>query len=162
MFQRVEGPYAKNLRLIGIEAKSRLVDSAQFQDRLKRYDFDMTVQRYSLGLTPGIEMRGYWGSDFAKEPGSRNLCGIENPAIDALIEKVIAAETRETQIVAARALDRVLRAGQYWVPQWYKASHALAFWDIYDRPKVAPLYDRGVEQTWWVDAAKAAKSGIKG
>lgn len=162
VFQRVEGPYAKNLRLIGVDAKSRLVDSAQFQDRLKSYDFDFTVQRYQLGLTPGIEMRGYWNSAYGKEPGSRNLCGIDNPAIDALIETVIAAETREQQIVAARALDRVLRAGQYWIPQWYKASYALAYWDIYERPKVRALYDRAVEQTWWVDAAKAAKLGLKG
>lgn len=162
VFQRVEGPYAKNLRLLGIDARSRLVDSSQFQDRIKSYDFDLTVQRYALGLTPGIEMRSYWGAEFGREPGSRNLCGIDNPAIDALIEKVIAAETRAEQIVAARALDRVLRAGQYWIPQWYKASHALAFWDIYDRPKLAPLYDRGVEQTWWVDEARAAKLGIKG
>ncbi len=162
VFQRVEGPYAKNLRLIGIEAKSRLVDSAQFQDRIKSYDFDLTVQRYSLGLTPGIEMRGYWNSDYGKEPGSRNLCGIDNPAVDALIETVIAAETRAEQIVAARALDRVLRAGQYWVPQWNKASYTLAYWDIYDRPKVAALYDRAVEQTWWVDAARAAKLKLKG
>lgn len=162
VFQRVEGPYAKNLRLLGIEAKSRLVDSAQFQDRIKSYDFDFTVQRYSLGLTPGIEMRSYWGSEFANEPGSRNLCGIANPAIDTLIELVIAAKTRDDQVVAARALDRCLRAGHYWVPQWYKASYALAFWDIYERPAVAPLYDRGVEQTWWVNKDKAAKLGLEG
>lgn len=162
VFQRVEGPYAKNLRLIGIEARSRLVDSAQFQDRLKSFDFDLTVQRYSLGLTPGIEMRSYWNSEFAGIPGSRNLCGIANPAIDALIEKVIAAETRAQQVVAARALDRVLRAGQFWIPQWYKASHTLAYWDIYDRPAIAPKYDRGVEHTWWVNAERAGKLGIKG
>lgn len=157
VFQRVEGPYAKNLRLLGIEAKSRMVDSAQFQDRLKYYDFDLVVQRYSLGLTPGIEMRAFWNSSYGKEPGSRNLCGIDNPAIDALIETVIAAETRETQIEAARALDRVLRAGHYWIPQWNKASYTLAYWDIYERPATRALYNRGVEMTWWVDEAKAAK-----
>jgi microcin C transport system substrate-binding protein len=157
VFQRVEGPYAKNLRLLGIEAKSRMVDSAQFQDRLKNYDFDLVVQRYSLGLTPGVEMRAFWNSEFGKEPGSRNLCGIDNSAIDALIETVIAAETRETQIEAARALDRVLRAGHYWVPQWNKASYTLAYWDIYERPATRALYNRGVEMTWWVDEAKAAK-----
>jgi microcin C transport system substrate-binding protein len=162
VFQRVEGPFAKNLKLIGINAQSRLVDSAQFQDRIKSYDFDLTVQRYSMGLTPGIEMRSYWGSEFAREPGSRNLCGIANPAVDALIEQVIAAATRDEQIVAARALDRVLRAGHYWIPQWYKASYTLVYWDIYDRPKVGPLYDRGVELTWWVDEARAAKRGGKG
>jgi len=160
IFQRVEGSYQKNLKLLGIEAQSRLVDSAQFQDRLKSYDFDMTVQRYSMSLTPGIEMRSYWGSEFANEPGGRNLCGISNPVIDALIEKVIAAQTRADQIVAANALDRCLRAGHYWVPQWYKATYTLAYWDIFDRPKIAPLYDRGVEQTWWVDQERAAKMGL--
>ena len=160
IFQRVEGPYQKNLKLLGIEARSRLVDSAQFQDRLKSYDFDLTVQRYSMGLTPGIEMRSYWGSEFANEPGSRNLCGISNPAIDGLIEKVIAAPTRNEQIIAARALDRCLRAGHYWVPQWYKASYAMAYWDIFDRPKIMPLYDRGVEQTWWVNRERATEMGL--
>ncbi len=162
IFQRVEGPFIKNLKLLGIAAQSRLVDSAQFQKRLKSYDFDLTVQRYSLGLTPGIEMRSYWGSEFGRTDGSRNLSGIDNPAIDALIEIVIAAPTRADQIVAARALDRVLRAGQYWIPQWYKASYALAFWDIFDWPETAPKYERGVERTWWFDAAKAKKLGIEG
>lgn len=160
--QRIEGPYIKNLRLLGIEAKSRLVDSAQYQDRLKSYDFDLTVQRYSLNLTPGIEMRGYWNSEYGKGRGSRNLCGIASPAIDALIEKVIAAETRDSQLVAARALDRVLRAGHYWIPQWNKGSYTLAYWDIYEKPKTLALYDRGVEMTWWVDEAKAAKLKLKG
>lgn len=162
IFQRVEGPYIKNLKLLGIAARSRLVDSAQFQDRIKSYDFDLTVQRYSLGLTPGIEMRSYWGSEFAKTDGSRNLSGISDPAIDALIEKTIAAKTRPDQIVAARALDRVLRAGHTWIPQWYKASYTLAFWDIYARPETPTKYDRGVERTWWVDATKALKLGVKG
>ncbi|MES1989415.1 MAG: extracellular solute-binding protein [Pseudomonadota bacterium] len=157
VFQRVEGPYIKNLRLLGIDAQSRLVDSAQFQDRLKSYDFDLTVQRYQLSLTPGIEMRSYWNSEFGKGPGSRNLCGIDSPAIDALIEKVIAADTRENQITTARALDRVLRAGHYWIPQWNKGSYTLAYWDIYARPATLALYDRGVEMTWWMDEAKAAK-----
>ncbi|HEX7777417.1 MAG TPA: extracellular solute-binding protein, partial [Parvibaculum sp.] len=162
LFERIEGPFIKNLKLLGIAAHSRVVDSAQYQDRLKSFDFDVTVQRYQMGLTPGIELRGYWNSDFAKVSGSRNLSGISDPVIDALIEKTIAAETRPEQIVLARALDRVLRAGKYWVPQWYKASYALAYWDIYGRPATPPLYDRGVEHTWWVDAARAAKLGIKG
>lgn len=162
ILQRIEGPYIKNLKLLGIAAQSRLVDSAQYQKRIKSYDFDLTVQRYSLGLTPGIEMRSYWGSEFAKTDGSRNLSGIENPAIDALIETVIAAPTRADQIIAARALDRVLRAGQYWIPQWYKASYALAFWDTFDRPGTLPKYDRGVEHCWWFDQAKAKKLGIEG
>ena len=162
IFQRVEGPYIRNLNQLGIVAQSRIVDSAQFQDRIKSYDFDLTVQRYTMRLTPGIEMRSYWSSEFARTDGGLNLSGISDPAIDALIEIVIAAPTRAEQIVAARALDRVLRAGHYWVPQWYKASYALAFWDIYDRPKTLAKYDRAVERTWWVDAARAEKLGLKG
>ncbi|MGV8995684.1 MAG: extracellular solute-binding protein [Parvibaculaceae bacterium] len=162
VIQRIEGPYIKNLRLLGIEAKSRIVDSAQFQDRLKTYDFDLIVQRYALSLTPGIEMRSYWNSEFSKSPGSRNLCGIANPAIDALIEKAIAADTRENQITAAHALDRVLRAGHYWIPQWNKGSYTLAYWDIYARPGTLARYDRAVEMTWWMDEAKAAKLKLKG
>jgi len=161
VIQRIEGPYIKNLRLLGIEARSRIVDSAQFQDRLKTYDFDLIVQRYALSLTPGIEMRSYWNSEFAKEPGSRNLCGIESPAVDALIEKVIAADTREHQITAGHALDRVLRAGHYWIPQWNKGSYTLAYWDIYARPETLARYDRAVEMTWWVDKTKAAKLKLK-
>ncbi len=155
--QRFEGPYAKNLRLLGIDAKSRLVDSAQYQKRLKTYDFDLAIQRYSLGLTPGIEMRAFWNSEFGKSPGSRNLCGINSPAVDALIEMAIAAETRESQIIVARALDRVLRAGHYWVPQWNKASYTIAYWDMFEKPSTLALYDRAVEQTWWANEDKAAK-----
>ena len=161
MWERICAGVIKNLRILGVDARFRLVDSAQYQDRMKNYDFDLIVQRYSMSLTPGLEMRSYWSSAFADIPGGRNLPGIENPAIDALIEKVIAAATPEEQVAAARALDRVLRAGHYWIPQWYKASHHLAFWDIYDRPALKPDYDRGVLRTWWVDVQKADAAGIK-
>lgn len=154
MVERLVAPLAKNLRLLGIDARSRQIDSSQYQLRRDNYDFDVVMQRYSLSLTPGIEVRSYWSSDFAKVPGGRNLSGISSPAIDALIEQVIAAPTREAQIVAARALDRVLRAGHYWVPQWHKNVHNLAFWDKFAWPETKPKYDRGVLATWW--AAEAA------
>ena len=154
MVERIVAPLAKNLRLLGIDARSRQIDSSQYQLRRDNYDFDVVMQRYSLSLTPGIEVRSYWSSDFAKVPGGRNLSGISSPAIDALIEQVIAAPTREAQIVAARALDRVLRAGHYWVPQWHKNVHNLAFWDKFAWPETKPKYDRGVLATWW--AAEAA------
>lgn len=149
MVERIVAPLAKNLRLLGIDARSRQIDSSQYQLRRDNYDFDVVMQRYSLGLTPGIEVRSYWSSDFAKVPGGRNLSGISSPAIDALIEQVIAAPTREAQIVAGRALDRVLRAGHYWVPQWHKNVHNLAFWDKFAWPETKPKYDRGVLATWW-------------
>lgn len=159
MWERICAGVIKNLRILGVDARFRLVDSAQYQDRMKNYDFDLIVQRYSMSLTPGIEIRSYWSSAFADVAGGRNLSGIADPAVDALIEKVIVAATPEEQVSAARALDRVLRAGHYWIPQWYKASHHLAFWDIYDRPAQKPDYERGVLRSWWTDRDKADASG---
>ena len=148
-WERINAPYIRNLQFLGIDAKLRVVDSAQYQRRLDTYDFDLTTMRYSMALTPGIEMRSYWGSSFAAQPGSRNLSGISDPVIDLLIDKVIEAPSREEQETAARALDRVLRAGHYWVPQWYKASHHLAFWDQFGRPAEKPAYQLGAIDTWW-------------
>lgn len=149
MVERLTAPLVKNLRLLGIDATIRLVDSSQYQQRRDNYDFDVMIQRYSLSLTPGIEIRAYWTSDFAGVPGGRNLSGIADPAVDALVEKVIAAKTREEQIIAARALDRVLRAGHYWIPQWHKNVHHIAFWDKFSWPETKPKYHRGVMATWW-------------
>lgn len=161
MFERIVAPLVKNLKLLGIDARIRQIDTAQFQDRMNNYDFDVSIRRFSLGLTPGIEIRSYWSSEFAEVPGGRNLSGISNPAVDALIEKIIAADSREEQIVAARALDRILRAGHYWIPQWHKNLHHLAFWDVFSWPETKPEYDRGVEATWWANAEKADHSGSK-
>lgn len=161
MIERLTAPLVKNLKLLGIDATMRQIDSAQYQRRRDNYDFDIVMQRYSLGLTPGIEVRSYWTSDFAKLPGSRNLSGIANPAIDDLVEKVVAAPTRDAQITAARALDRVLRAGHYWIPQWHKNVHHLAFWDRFARPETKPRYHRGVITTWWADAEKTKTTGPK-
>lgn len=149
MVERLTAPLVKNLRLLGIDATIRLVDSSQYQQRRDNYDFDVMIQRYSLSLTPGIEIRAYWTSDFAGVPGGRNLSGIADPAVDTLVEKVIAAKTREEQIIAARALDRVLRAGHYWIPQWHKNVHHIAFWDKFAWPETKPKYHRGVTATWW-------------
>jgi microcin C transport system substrate-binding protein len=156
-FERIAGPYVKNLKAIGITANMRRVDPAQFELRMKTFDFDMTIERFSLRLTPGIELKNFWGSEAAKTDGSFNLAGISNPAIDALADRIVKAQTRAELVVAARALDRVLRSGHYWVPHWYKASHHLAFWNKYAWPDVKPKYDRGALATWWYDPAKAAK-----
>ena len=155
-FERVNAPYLKNLKLLGIDARMRMVDPAQYQQRLKDFDFDVTTQRYAMRNTPGVELRSYFGSDAAKMDGSLNLAGIEDPAIDALIERVIAAKNRDDLTTASRALDRVLRAGHYWVPHWYKASHNIAYWDKFSRPEMKPRFDRGILDTWWFDTAKAA------
>lgn len=156
-FEKIIGPYGRNLAQIGIKATIRRVDPAQYERRVKSFDFDLTTQRYSLSLTPGVELRSYWGSDAARTDGSFNLAGISDPVVDQLIERVMAAKSRPELLAATRAIDRVLRAGHYWVPHWYKASHNLAFWDKFSRPEVKPKYDAGVIDTWWYDAEKAAK-----
>lgn len=156
-FERVLLPYVANLRNLGIDANIRLVDGAQYQKRLKSFDFDIAIQRYSMGLTPGIEIVNYWGTESAKQEGSPNLAGIANPVVDALADKVMSAQSRDELVTAVRAIDRVMRAGHYWVPQWYKASHNYAFWDKFSRPASEPKYSTGAPLTWWYDADKATK-----
>lgn len=158
-FERIIGPYVKNLKLIGVDATMRRVDPAQYQRRLKEYDFDITTQRYSLRLTPGVELKNFWGSDAAAMSGSYNLAGIADPAVDAMIDRVITAKSRDELVTAARAADRVLRAGHYWVPQWYKGSHQIAFWDKFGWPETKPKYARGALETWWFDSEKAKALG---
>jgi len=156
-FERVTAPFIKNLQLLGIDASMRMVDPAQYQRRLKTFDFDITTERYTMRNTPGVELRSYFGSDAAKMDGSLNLAGISDPAVDALLERVIAAKSRDELETAARALDRVLRAGHYWVPHWYKASNNIAYWDKFSRPETKARFDRGILDTWWYHTAKAAK-----
>lgn len=156
-FERIINPYIENLRLLGIDGKIRLVDSAQYERRTKSFDFDVTTRRYVLRLTPGVEMRNYWGSATRDVDGSLNLAGIADPVIDALIDKALAAGSRAELVTATRAIDRVLRAGHYWVPHWYKASHNVATWDKFSWPATKPKYDRGIIATWWYDKEKAAK-----
>jgi microcin C transport system substrate-binding protein len=156
-FSRIVLPYTRNLKRLGIDATVRIVDVANFKYRLDHFDFDAIVQRYSQPLTPGLEQRSYWGSQFADIPGSLNLAGIKDPAVDTLIEHVIAAKDRDSLVAAVRALDRVLMWNHYSVPQWYKGAHNIAYWDKFDRPKIKPKFGRGVVGTWWYDAEKAAR-----
>ncbi|MET0639664.1 MAG: extracellular solute-binding protein, partial [Hyphomicrobium sp.] len=156
MFERITLPYTQNLNRIGVAATWRLVDPAQYQQRLKSFDFDITTQRFSLGLTPGVDMKPYLSCDAAKADGSFNLAGICDPVVDALIDKIIAAKSRAELTTATRAIDRVLRAGHYWVPHWYKPSYSVAYWNKYSHPATQPKYDNGVLDTWWFDAQKAA------
>ena len=154
-FERIVAPYIKNLKAIGVDATMRRVDAAQYERRLKDFDFDLTTQRYALRLTPGVELKTYWGSQAAATTGSFNLAGIADPVLDQLIDKIITAKSREELRTATRAADRVLRAGHYWVPQWYKGAHNLAFWNKFSWPAVKPKYERGATETWWYDAEKA-------
>jgi microcin C transport system substrate-binding protein len=152
-------PYIRNLGLLGIQATTRIVDAAQYQRREEDFDFDMTVRRYSNSATPGEALRQIFGSEAARTRGSLNLPGIADPAVDALLGRIVAAETRPALTAAARALDRVLRAGRYWVPMWYRGNHPLAYWDMYAHPPAPPRYDLGAPATWWYDAEGARRIG---
>ena len=155
--ERILSGFVKNLQAIGVQASVRRVDPAQYERRVKAFDFDVVTTRYSMRLTPGVEIRSYWASEGAKTDGSFNLAGISDPAIDALMAKVTEANSREALTAATRALDRVLRAGHYWVPHWYKAQHHVVYWDKFSRPAVKPRYERGITHTWWYDAGKASR-----
>lgn len=158
-FQPHHATFIKNLGQIGIDAGIRLIDAVQYRARVEAFDFDITVERLSMSATPGDSLRPYFSSQAAATKGSYNLAGVANPAIDALIERAIAAETRADLTNACRALDRVFRAGRYWVPQWYRATHPIAYWDLFSHPAKPPKYAQGVgaPENWWYDAAKAAK-----
>jgi microcin C transport system substrate-binding protein len=156
-FQPHHSPFIRNLATIGIAATLRIVDPAQMQKRRNDFDFDITVQRFSFSSTPGESLRSYFSSQAAAVNGSQNLAGIADPAIDVMIERIIAAESRPALTTACRALDRLIRAGRYWIPHWYKASHWLAYWDVFARPATKARYSRGVPETWWYDPGKAAK-----
>jgi microcin C transport system substrate-binding protein len=149
-------PYIKNLAILGITATLRSVDPVQYQRRRDAFDFDITVERFGFSTTPGDELRAYFGSSSAAIEGSNNLAGIADPVVDALIEAVIAADSRPALVNACRALDRVIRAGRYWIPHWFKPSFWIAYWDVFARPATKPRYARGIPETWWYDQAKAA------
>jgi microcin C transport system substrate-binding protein len=152
----------KNLATLGIAAAIRLVDPVQYRARLDDFDFDITVDRFSFSSTPGDSLRAFFSSRAAALKGSNNLAGIADPVIDALIETAIAADSRPALGTACRALDRVIRAGHYWISQWYKPSHWIAYWDVFGRPPAQPRYFRGIPDTWWYDPGKAAKMERKG
>jgi microcin C transport system substrate-binding protein len=137
-----------------------VVDPVQYRARVEDFDFDMTIERFSMSATPGDGMRPFFTSQAAATKGSYNLAGIANPAIDALIEKIIGADSRANLTFACRAFDRVFRAGRYWVPQWYRTSHPIAYWDLFAHPEKPPRYAQGVgaPENWWFDANKAAKA----
>ena len=155
-FKRIINPMIRNLKRLGIQASIRIVDVANFKRRQDSFDFDVVVRRISQPLTPGLEQRNYFGSEFANVAGSFNISGIQDPVVDALIEKVISAETRDALTTAVRALDRVLMWNRFVITQWYKGSHNVAYWNKFSRPATSPKFDPGVLDTWRYDEAKAA------
>ncbi len=154
--------YIKTLEALGFQATLRVVDPVQYRKRVDDFDFDITVERMSFSSTPGDSLRNYFSSQAAATKGSLNLAGISDPAIDALVDIIIAAKTRPELTSACKALDRVIRAGRFWVPQWYLASHRIAYWDVFARPERQPRYFRGIPDTWWADPGKAAAVEKKG
>jgi microcin C transport system substrate-binding protein len=154
-FQPHHMPFIKNLGTLGVEATLRIVDPVQYRKRVDDFDFDVTIQRFGFSSTPGDSLRSYFSSQAAAMKGSQNVAGISDPIIDALIDKIIGADSRPSLTTACRVLDRVIRTGRYWVPHWYKASHWLAYWDVFGLPTTKPRYARGIPETWWYDREKA-------
>ena len=159
-FVRVLQPFIENLRAVGIDASSRLVDASQFETRLRDYEFDMVGIALNHGATPTREgLALIFSSEAAAAAGTRNLPGTADPAVDALIDTVGRAETREAMTIAMRALDRVLRARRDWIPNWHAANHRAAFWDMFGYAEPKPDYGFSPERLWWVDEEKARAIG---
>jgi microcin C transport system substrate-binding protein len=155
-FERITLPFVKNLERLGVTARVRTVDTAQYQNRLDAFDFDMTVAVWGESLSPGNEQRDNWTAGAAKIKGSRNLAGVSDPVVDKLVDLVVAALDRPSLVARTRALDRVLLWGFYVIPHWHIQAYRVAYWDKFERPRVSPKYALGFVDTWWVDAKKEA------
>jgi microcin C transport system substrate-binding protein len=162
VFERVLSPWVANLKRIGVNATIRQVDPAQYQARLNDFDFDVITAAFHLGATPLDGLAQFFGSKAADQPGSRNYSGIKSPAIDGLLAQFPAVTSRAELVSLLKALDRVLRAGQYATPSWVLANHRVAHWDIFGWPAKKPDYAFQPEITWWFDTAKAAAIGYSG
>jgi len=156
-FQPHHMPFIKNLGTLGIEATIRLVDPVQARARRDDFDFDLIIERFGFSTVPGDSLRPYFTSQAAATKGSYNLAGIADPVIDAMEEMLIADDSRPKLVFAARALDRLVRAGRYWVPQWYANTHRLAYWDVFGHPATLPKYSGvSVTELWWAAAKSSA------
>ena len=165
LFERITLPVAKNLERLGVKVRVRTVDSAQYRTRLETFDYDVITFAYGQSLSPGNEQRGFWGSDAASRNGSRNFIGVNDPVVDELIEKLIAAPDRESLITRTRALDRVLQWGHYVIPHWHLDYDRLVYWDKFQRPAITPLQGAQFD-AWWINPDNAkktekAKQGLK-
>ncbi len=157
----ISGSYIANLRKIGIDASLRIIDPAQYVNRYRAFDFDSLTGQFAQSLSPGNEQREFWGSEAADQPGSRNLVGIKDPVVDALVDKVIFAKDRDELVAATHALDRVLLWNFYVVPQWHRSEVWLAYWNKFGMPETQPAY-AGVDiDSWWVDTEKEAALAAK-
>jgi microcin C transport system substrate-binding protein len=158
--ERVFLTYKPSLERLGIAATIRTIEDSQYQNRLRDWNFDIITYAWGETLTPGNELRGYWGTAAAGQPGSENIIGIKNPAVDAIIEKVIGAASRDQLVDAAKALDRVLLWNHYVVPQWSYSKLRVAHWDRFSHAEPLPKYGiSGFPSLWWWDQAKASRAG---
>jgi microcin C transport system substrate-binding protein len=151
--ERLAVPWVRNLQKLGVQVNLRTTDSALYQKRLDQFDFDVVVTQYSSSQTPGNELLERFSSSAARTNGSDNLAGIRDPAVDAVIRRLLASRTRAEVVTVSRVLDRLLRNGWYLVPHFYARSHRVAYWNTLDHPKVLPLYYGSVDwmlRTWWV------------
>ncbi len=158
--ERYIAPYAKALARIGIDLELRLVDDTQYENRLRSFDFDLTADVWAQSLSPGNEQREMWGSKAASIPGARNTAGIADPAVDALIDKVVYAPDRAALVTATHALDRVLLANNFVIPLYYSTNSFYAYWNRFSHPDSLPKYSIGFPTIWWYDADKAAAAGL--
>jgi len=159
-FQRIVEPYKNNLKKIGVDMKVKVVQVAQYEERLRDFKFDMIVTGYGQSRSPGNEQRNMWSSEAAKTPGSRNYAGIQNPAIDELIEKIVQAETRQELVDMIQAMDRILTHQFYLVPHWYIKYDRFVYWNKFSHPDRNPSQAsilNNMIEWWWYDEAKAAK-----
>ncbi len=156
IYERSTLPFAQQLQRLGIDARVRTVDAAQYQRRSDSFDYDMTLTGFGQSESPGNEQRDLWSSGAADQDGSGNAIGIKNPVIDELVELVIAAPDRPSLVARSHALDRVLLWNYYGIPNWYLPATWVAYWDRYGLPAVSPKYSRLAIDTWWFDAAKDA------
>ncbi len=154
-FERVALAFVKNLERLGIDARVRTIDAAQYQNRLNGFDFDMIMTVIAQSLSPGNEQRDFWSSGSADIQGSRNFAGIKDPVVDKLVDLVIKASDRKSLVARTQALDRILLWGHYVIPNWHLASYRVAYWNKFSRPAITPKYDLGFD-TWWVDPKKEA------
>ena len=155
VFEPHHNAYINGLSSLGIDANYRVVDAAQYAERLKSFDFDITVSRFTMALYPDEGILNFFHSDSAGRNGSYNLAGIADPALDEILTRLVRTRDWDGFVVATKVVDRILRAGNYWIPHWYKNTHWLAYWDIFGRPDTVPPFDPAVTDTWWFDPDRA-------
>jgi microcin C transport system substrate-binding protein len=157
-FERVGGPFVANLALIGIDARQRTIDTAQYFRRMENFEFDLTVSfNFPQSMSPGAEQREFWGSEMANTRGTRNTSGIRDPVVDAMIEKIITAPDRDAKVAATRSLDRVLLWNFYSIPHYYAPGIPVVYWNKFGRPDNEPRWIKLIwhMDNWWYDPARA-------